>query len=58
MDKNTEKKDYVVVRDDTGQKVSPPMTESEAKKLVQEKTKLVKESSGNAGVSVKQILHG
>ena len=56
MDKNTEKKDHVVVRNDTGEKVSAPMTESNAKKLAQEKS--VKESSGNAGVSVKQILHG
>ena len=54
MDKNNEKKEHVVVRNDTGEKVSPPMTESNAKKLAKEKS--VKESSG--GVSVKQILHG
>lgn len=56
MDKNSEKKDHVVVRNDTGEKVSQPMTEANAKKLAQDKS--VKESSGSAGVSVKQILHG
>jgi hypothetical protein len=56
MDKKDEKKDHVVVRNDTGEKVSSPMTESEATKMVNDKS--VKESSGSTGVSVKKILHG
>ena len=51
-----EKREFVVVRTDTNQKVAGPFTESEARDKV--KDQALKEAAGNAGLSVKQILHG
>ena len=57
MDKNPEQeKKFVVVRNDNNQKVAGPFTESEANKKAKDKG--LKESSGNASLSVKQVIHG
>lgn len=58
MDKNPEKdkKKFVVVRSDNNQKIAGPFTESEAHKKANDKG--LKESSGNVGLSVRQVIHG
>ncbi len=57
MDKNPEQeKKFVVVRTDNNEKVAGPFTESDANK--KSKDKGLKESSGNAGLAVKQVIHG
>jgi hypothetical protein len=57
MDKNPEQeKKFVVVRTDSNEKVAGPFTESDANKKAKDKG--LKESSGNAGLAVKQVIHG
>ena len=57
MDKNPEHdKKFVVVRNDNNQKVAGPFNESDAIKKTKDKG--LKESSGNVGLSVKQVIHG
>ena len=57
MEKNPEQeKKFVVVRTDSNEKVAGPFTESDANKKA--KDKALKESSGNAGLAVKQVIHG
>ena len=57
MDKNPEQeKKFVVVRTDSNERVAGPFTESDANKKAKDKG--LKESSGNAGLVVKQVIHG
>lgn len=57
MDKNPEKeKKFVVVRTDNNEKLAGPFTESEANKKAKDKG--LKESSDNAILAVKQVIHG
>jgi hypothetical protein len=59
MDKNPEqeqKRKFVVVRADNNQKVAGPLTQSEAHQKANDK--ILKESLGNVGLSVKEVIHG